>query len=130
MDLLKKIKNKGPIITLIKTKKNKRFGALTMIDWRGGKMKDSNAFLFSLDNREKYKISNPDLAFAYYSSNPLVYGNNGDSKGVYLNDHFLNCENNEDQSSRVYEAPSDNCLSGEKLFRVDEVEIFQIIFGK
>ena len=130
--VIEKIKNKGPIITLIKTKKNKRFGGFTMVDWEenGGKMKDSKAFLFSLDNKAKYKILNSSLAFVYFSSNPLCYGNNSDGKGVYLNDHFLNCENNEDQSSRVYEVPSDNCLSGEKLFRVDEVEIFQIIFEK
>ena len=130
--VIEKIKNKGPIITLIKTKKNKRFGGFTMVDWEenGGKMKDSKAFLFSLDNKAKYKILNSSLAFVYFSSNPLCYGNNSDGRGVYLNDHFLNCENNEDQSSRVYDVPSDNCLSGEKLFRVDEVEIFQIIFEK
>ena len=101
-----------------------------MVDWKdeSGNKKDEKAFLFSLDNKTKYQILKSGLAFAYYSSNPLVYGNNCDAKGIYLNNNFLKNENNEDHSTRVYDVPSNYCLTGEKSYRVDEVEVFQIIY--
>ena len=129
--LIEKIKNKGPIISLIQTKKGKRFGGFTKVDWdeSGTNKNDPNAFLFSLDNKCKYKILKSNLAFAYYSSEPLVYGNDGDGKGIYLKENFLKDKyNNEDHSTRVYDVPSDYCLTGENNFEVEEVEIFQIIY--
>ena len=84
--------------------------------------------MFSLDNKCKYKILKSKLAFAYFDGNPLTYGNDYDSKGIYLNNNFLKFNNREDQSTRVYDVPSDYCLTGEKNFEVEEVEIFQIIF--
>ena len=130
--LIEKIKNKGPIISLIQTKKGKRFGGFTKVDWTdesGTKKNDPNAFLFSLDNKCKYKILKSNLAFVYFGSNPLVYGNDSDGKGIYLNENFLKDKyNTEDHSTRVYDVPSDYCLTGEKKFEVEEVEIFQTIF--
>ena len=131
--LIEKIKNKGPIISLIQTKKGKRFGGFTKVDWtdeNGTRKNDPNAFLFSLDNKCEYKILKSNLAFYYYSSNPLVYGNNSDGKGIYLNNNFLKDNTNvEDHSTKVYDMPSDYCLTGDKNFDVEEVEIFQIILN-
>ena len=130
--LIEKIKNKGPIISLIQTKKGKRFGGFTKVDWtdENGRKNDPNAFLFSLDNKCEYKILKSNLAFYYYSSNPLVYGNNSDGKGIYLNNNFLKDNSNtEDHSTKVYDMPSDYCLTGDENFGVEEVEIFQIILN-
>ena len=70
------------------------------------------------------------MAFSYYSSNPLVYGNNSDGKGIYLNNNFLKDNSNtEDHSTKVYDMPSDYCLTGDENFGVEEVEIFQIILN-
>ena len=130
--LIEKIKDKGPIISLIQTKKGKRFGGFTKVNWTdesATKKNDPNAFLFSLDNKCKYKILKSDLAFVYFGRNPLVYGNDSDGKGIYLNENFLKDKyNTEDHSTRVYDVPSNYCLTGEKNFEVEEVEIFQIIF--
>ena len=127
-----KCKNKGPIISLVETKKKKRFGGFTKEDWIKSdysNIKDPNAFLFSLDNKKIYKILKSQCAFSCYSdSDTLVYGNQSDGKGIYLTDNFLSNSNREDQSTRVYEVPSDFCLTGEKDFKVDEVEVYQIIF--
>ena len=128
-----KCKNKGAIISLIETKKKRRFGGFTKVDWikeDHGKINDPNAFLFSLDNKNKYKILKSQCAFSCYSgSYTLIYGNQGDGKGIYLPNNFLRKSNREDQSTRVYEVPSDFCLTSEKDFEVDEVEVYQIIFA-
>ena len=84
--------------------------------------------MFSLDNKCKYKILKSNLAFAYFDGYPLTYGNDYDSKGFYLYNNFLKNTNIENHSTRVYDVPSDYCLTGEQNFGVEEVEIFQIIF--
>ena len=126
-----KIKNKGPIISLIETKDNKKCGGFTKIDWKDINNKtvnDPNAFLFSLDNKSIYKIKNSQYAFGCYENYTLVYGNNWDGRGIYLYTNFFQKENKEDHSTRVYDVPSDYCLTGKKNFMVKEVEIFQIIY--
>ena len=129
--LIERIKNKGPIISFIQTKKGKKFGGFTKNNWTdesGIKKADPNAFLFSLDNKAKYRILKSNLAFVYFNTNPLCYGNDSDGYGIYLNENFLENKNKEDQYSRVYDVPSDNCLTGETNFEVEEVEIYQINF--
>ena len=41
---------------------------------------------------------------------------------------FFQKKNKEDHSTKVYDVPSDYCLTGKKNFMVKEVEIFQIIY--
>ena len=125
--------NKGPTISLIKTKKGRRFGGFSKIEWKDDygtiRLKDNNAFLFSLDNMKKYNILKPEVAIACYPDQYcLVYGNNGDGKGIYLSSSFLYDYCTENQSNRVYDVSSDYCLSGENEFLVEEVEVYQIIF--
>ena len=79
--------------------------------------------------KKLYKILKSNYAFSCYSSsNTLVYGNKESGKGIYLNNNFLKSTNREEQSPGVYEVPSDYCLKGEKDFKVDENEVYQIIF--
>ena len=126
---------KGPTLSIIKTKKGRKFGGFSMTEWTDKKsvvrLFDNKAFLYSLDYMKKYKILNPSLAIGCYPySDCLVYGNNADANGLYLHSDCLK-ENKgmENHSSRVYDVPSDYCLSGENMFSVDEVEVYQIIFN-
>ena len=103
------------------------------MEWKAVKtnqlIKDNTAFLFSLDNMEKYNILKPKLAIRCYSSLFfLSYGNNGDYDGICLEDNFKKNKGFENHSTRVYDVPSDFCLSGGKKFDVEEVEVFQILF--
>ena len=78
---------------------------------------------------KKYDILKPEYAICCYSRwNCLVYGNNQDGKGLILESDFLINESKEDLSSKVFDVPSDFCLSGEEYFNVEEVEVYQIIF--
>ncbi len=68
---------------------------------------DNKAFLYSLDYMKKYKILNPSLAICCYPyEDCLVYGNNADSKGLYLNSSCLKQnKGKENHSTRVYDMP-------------------------
>ena len=81
---------------------------------------------------EKYNILNSTFAFGCYPNYTLVYGNAGDSKGIYLSNNFFIVKifpcNREDQPTKVYDVPSDHCLTNETIFEVEEVEVYQIIF--
>ena len=123
---------KGPTISLIKTKKGKVFGGFAKSEWiKGSKaIEDKNAFLFSLDNLEKYKILKPQ--YAIYSANDgyfLIYGNNCDACGIYLYSKKSIKKTKENHQTKVYDVPSNNCLSGETEFTVEEIEVYQIIFS-
>ena len=131
----KKCGQKGPTLSIIKTKKERRFGGFSMTEWNckesNQQLFDNKAFLYSLDYMKKYKILKPSYAIGYFPfSNCLVYGNNYDSKGLILHSSFLTKEKGqENHSSKVYDMPSDYCLSGENYFSIDEVEVYQIIFN-
>ena len=130
-----KCSNKGPTLSLIKTKSGRRFGGFSFVEWSDKigtkRLTDKNAFLYSLDNMKKYNILKPELAVCCYSdhSSFLTYGNNADLCGIFLFNNFLNeKKGNENHKSRVYNVTSDYCLSGENTFKVEEVEVFNITF--
>ena len=131
-----KCSNISPTISLIKTKKGRKFGGFTFGEWNDKegilKQTDSEAFLFSLDNMKNYKILKPNLAIASYSdhSSFLTYGNNGDGCGIYLKNNFLTKGGHENHASKAYNTDSKYCLSTEEDFSVEEVEVYSIIFNK
>ena len=56
----KKVDNNSPIIIIIKTDTNRAFGGYTEHKWyikNDGHYKDDNAFVFSLDNKQKYAVT-------------------------------------------------------------------------
>ena len=125
--------NKGPTFSLIETSKGRRFGGFSKAEWTDKKstiiLKDSEAFLFSLDNMEKYNILKADIAITCSPySYILVYGNNLDGKGIYIANKFLKNKSTENHTTKVYDVPSDYCMSGENTFLVKEIEVYQIIF--
>ena len=128
-----KCANKGPTISLIKTKKGRRFGGFSKVEWKAVEQnkffQDNSAFLFSLEYREKYNILKPESAIRCYSTLFfLSYGNTGDYDGISLEENFKNHKSYENHSTRIYNVPNDFCLSGEKEYEVEEVEVYQVIF--
>ena len=129
----KKCGNKGPTISLIKSTNGKIFGGYSKAEWTDKKgvlrLYDNTAFLYFIDRMEKYKILKPELAICCYpNENCLVYGNNADNNGISLRANYLNKMNKENHSTQVYDIPKDFYLSGDNIFSVEEVEVYQIIF--
>ena len=130
-----KCSNISPTLSLIKTKKGRKFGGFTFGKWNNKKetlkQTDSEAFLFSLDNMKNYKILKPNLAIVSYPdhSSFLTYGNNGDGCGIYLKNNFLTEGGHENHLSKVYNVDSKFSLSEEENFEIEEVEVYNIIFN-
>jgi hypothetical protein len=122
--------NKSPLITLIKTKKNRKFGHYTesklVSKNKGSCSKDERAFLFSLNTMKKYKIIKPENAIWYGENFGPCFGSGCD---IFLSAGFLSHENNVERNAsyKTYDVPTNNEFTGESNFGVNEVEVYQII---
>ena len=68
-----KCAKKCPTMVFVKTTNGYRIGGFTTIIWTNGSYgKDNKAFLFSLDKKEKYKITNENYA-NYLSNESDIY---------------------------------------------------------
>ena len=123
---------------MIKNKKGVRIGGFTKCEWKNQDIiiEDQDAFLFSLDYLEKYKILKPDYAIGSATGGfYLIFGNNLDGCGIYLYEDRKNYKYmprlllEEDHSTKVYDIPSNYYLTGESCSEVEEIEVFQIIFS-
>ena len=66
--------NKCPTIVFVKTTNGYRFGGFTSKLWsQGNYVNDSKCFLFSLDRKEKYNITNQENA-TYYNTSSFFFG--------------------------------------------------------
>ena len=128
----------GPTLSLIKNKKGVRLGGFTKCEWKNEDIiiEDQDAFLFSLDYLEKYKILKPCYAISCATDGfYLIFGNNLDGCGIYLDEDRFNFKNKpplllkENHSTKVYDIPSNFYLTGESCSEVEEIEVFQIIFS-
>ena len=125
--------DKGPTLSLIKSKNNKKFGGFTKANWTDKKgkikIKDESAFIFSLNKLKKYDVLQSDIAIACYPDGYLLmYGNNFDRYGLRIYSGFLEKGNYENFKNKSYDTNDPFCLSGENEFYVDELEVFLIIF--
>ena len=66
------------VITLVKTDKGFRFGGYTSTSWNSiaSCQKDSTAFLFSLNKKQKYNIKNENYIIYGKNTNGLIFGSN------------------------------------------------------
>ena len=130
---IEKCGEQGPILSVIKSKRNKKFGGFSMVELTDKKgkiqLKDENAFVYSLDNLKKYDVLEADIAISCYPNEyVLIYGNNNDRYGLRIFAGFLENKNYENFAKKRYNTPNKFSLSGENSFYVDELEIFKIIF--
>ena len=115
--------NKPNTMIFIKTTENLRFGGYTSQIWpTNGIVKDEKSFLFSLTNKEKYKIIKPEYAIRTYNKDWISFGAGND---LYLYNN-LNSEGGGTVKS-YYDIP--NYLNGGKnRFKLSNCEIYQIEF--
>ena len=121
--------NKNPLITLIKTKKNRRFGHYMEQKVNPNNSKytqDEKAFLFSLDNLKKFDVKKPEHAMYFHKSYGPCFGCGCD---IYLRDKFLTKNDNVENNAKyyTYDVQNDTELTGESRFGVEEVEVYQIL---
>ena len=86
--------NKGPTIIFIKTGNDKRIGGYTSISWSSNNefQPDENAFLFSIDRKEKYELNSKLMKFAV--GHFEKYGPTwGSGYGLYISNNYKSDEN-------------------------------------
>ena len=119
---MNKCKGKCPTLAVIKTTNGYVFGGYTTQMWKEGKVKDNNAFVFSIDNKRKYKIKCPENAIGFSKYWEFGYVCNA----ITVTD---NCTKNNGNyvGNKTYDIPEQYELNGGvKNFTVKSFEIYHI----
>ena len=124
-----RVDGKGPLIVLVKTRDNITIGGYTSVPWSSSNecIIDSDAFLFSLDKKEKYKNINPNYACHHYECTGPYFGN---FELNIVDNCFKEYSYTNFESNYNYFEFKDINLIGEKnlsSFIVNDYEVYQVI---
>ena len=123
----KKCDNIGPTLILIKSKKGKRFGGYNPLNWDSTYMykHHPSTFLFSLDNKKKYKLKEDNVQ--YSSVGGKSYFAFGIGHDLYISDH---CTSNSNSYSNPYSFMINDFyeLTDEKYFSISDYEVYSVNF--
>lgn len=137
----------GPTITIIKTLKNKIFGAFTAASWDSSDSwkKDPSAFIFSVDLQQKYPVSTVSAGYAIFCSPSYGPTFGGDNVfDLFVSDHSNGNSLSSLGSHPPYNLPkystgyngatpraggtisisNTSLIDGEKYFQTSEVEVY------
>ena len=122
--------NKGPTVSIIKTKNNVIFGGFLNINQsdKGGTTRDENSFLFSFNNNKIYKNNKKENAGKFYKGlGPyFCYGINISEDFKQLNKHEVRTR--EDSKLAWNSFAYDYELNdGDQYFNIEEIEVFQVL---
>ena len=127
--------DKGPTLTLIKTKNNDIFGGFTKCNLTNNNFKygyDEDAFLFSISNKKIFEVIKPEKAIITYEINYAFgcFGNTNDWDGLYFCDNFLSTKqgyNNPKKLTDIYNLPDSKLLCNENYFQLKEMGVYQVV---
>ena len=120
--------NRKNTMIFIRTTDNLRFGGFTSVIWpTNGNSSDKESFVFSLTNRQKYKILNADRALEVFEGSWISFGPGMD---LYLHNRLKTIGGATIKSS--YDIPSNKngfyLNGGNNEFKLSNCEIYQINF--
>ena len=120
--------NRKNTMIFIRTTDNLRFGGFTSVIWpTNGNSSDKESFVFSLTNRQKYKILNADRAIEVFEGSWISFGPGMD---LYLHNRLKTIGGATIKSS--YDIPSNKngfyLNGGKDNFKLSNCEIYQINF--
>ena len=123
-----KCRNRKNTMIFIRTTDNLRFGGFTSVIWpTNGNSSDKESFVFSLTNRQKYKILNADRAIEVFEGSWISFGPGMD---LYLHNRLKTIGGATIKSS--YDIPSNKngfyLNGGKDNFKLSNCEIYQINF--
>ena len=119
-----KCAKKCPTMVFVKTTNGYRFGGFTTVLWTHGSYgKDNKAFLFSLDRKEKYNITDENYANYLSSGNSFYFG----SAALILYNNCTSNKRNFVTSHSFTTVPANYAINGgEQHFTVSSYEVYQI----
>ena len=120
----------SPILLIIKTTHNVRFGGYTETYFEGtdeylGK-KDDNAFIYNLDKRKYYNIKKGENAILCYKNyGPVFYGN--EFSNIFLKEPFFKKKGNVAGKGDRFDTKEDFEINlGKQYFKPLQIEVFHI----
>ena len=132
IDFYKYCGEKNNLIVLFEIKNNYKFGAfisqkLPKDSSKKIKIRDENAFLFSLTNNKKLKILEPENAIVISPDYPLNFGGDFGSNEIYTVPSFL--KNNSGMAPKnSYGDKNKEITNGETSFVFQELKVYQAKF--
>ena len=119
-----KCSKKCPTIIFVKTTNGYRFGGFTTIVWTHGSYgKDNKAFLFSLDRKEKYNITNENNANYLYNGGCFYFG----AAALCINNNCTSNKSNYVSNNSFETVPHNYGMNGgEQYFTVSSCEVYQL----
>ena len=116
-------------LVLVKTKDGKKFGGFTHEKWPLSQrtIQDRFAFIFSLDNKEIYKIKAPYNAISYCNGYIITFGSLNFADFSISNNFMTNEKSFESISGSSYDfRGKEYPLNGKSNFKVNELEVFNL----
>jgi len=119
-----KCAKKCPTMVFVKTTNGYRFGGFTTILWTHGSYgKDNKAFLFSLDRKEKYNITNENNANYLYSGSSFNFG----YAALHICNNCTSKKSNYVDRNSFETVPQNYAINGgERDFTVSSYEVYQV----
>ena len=121
--------NKGPTIVFIKITNGRRIGGYTSISWTSNNSfeKDEEAFLFSLDNKEKYELNKSQIQFsvAHYEKYGPTFGS---GYGLYIANDYKG-DGNSSQENNCYKNKNKDFIGidqSKAYFSISDYEVYGI----
>ena len=119
-----KCAKKCPTMVFVKSTNGYRFGGFTTVLWtHGSHGKDNKAFLFSLDRKEKYNITNENNANYLDRGDSFCFGD----VALRLYNNCTSNKSNYVSNSSFDKVPANYAINGgEQYFTVSSYEVYQI----
>ena len=117
---------KKNLLFLVKDTKGNKFGGYmssTLVKNDDLNIKDENSFIFSVQNKKKFKVLNPSKAIHVRSNYLIRFG--GDNGG---NDFYIGNENGGMNKKETYGDNNNETTNGNSSFTIDEFKVFELIF--
>ena len=86
-------------------------------------IKDENSFIFSVQNKKKFKVLNPSKAIHVRSNYLITFG--GDGRG---NDFYIQEKTGGMNIKDTYGDKNNETTNGNSSFTIDEFKVFELIF--
>ena len=86
-------------------------------------IKDENSFIFSVQNKKKFKVLNPWKAIHVSSSYLICFGSDSDGNDLYIGKENGGMYKTDTYGDNNYETTNRNSP-----FTIDEFKVFELIF--
>ena len=135
-DFHDKCDNKGRTFCIFDLENGYKIGAYTSVSWKNngeGPIKDPNAFICSITNKEKYELKNKGNYAIYHCNDlgPNFFDGGSGYSDVAIRDNCLNVNDGIQVCTNAYSSSMKNLIGKESkkylLLKLKDYEVYQVI---